>query len=112
MAFYQAYINSHQHLPDYFCNQKLKESHETANNIDEFKGDFIDDLELYQSFEALYARIQNTNGVEIEDPDRLGNRELNYNYNWSMYWGTYPQLNERTYQQEVQLQPLLQSCLS
>ena len=57
MASYQAYINSYQHLPNYFCNRKLEESRETTNNINEFEGDFADDLELYQSFEALYACV-------------------------------------------------------
>ena len=47
MAFYQAYINSYQYLPDYFYNQKLKESCKTVNNINKFKGDFIDNLKLY-----------------------------------------------------------------
>ena len=47
IASYQAYINSYQHLPNYFYNQKLEEGYKTADNINEFKGDFIDDLELY-----------------------------------------------------------------
>ena len=111
MASYQAYINSYQHLFNYFCNQKLKESCETANNINKFEGDFVDDLELYQSFKALYARVQNTNKVKIEDPNRLNNKKLNCDYNWSIYQGTYPQLNKRTYWQEVRLQPLPQSHL-
>ena len=63
-------------------------------------------MELYQSFKALHARVQNTDGVEIEDPDRLGDRELDRNYNWSTHRGTYPQLNKRTYWQEARLQPL------
>ena len=57
IAFYQAYINSYQHPPDYFYNQKLEEGCETTNDINEFKGDFIDNLELYQSFKALHTRI-------------------------------------------------------
>ena len=57
MASYQAYINSYQYQPNYFYNQKLKEGYKTANNINKFKGDFIDDLELYQSFKALYTRV-------------------------------------------------------
>ena len=57
MASYQAYINSHQHLLDYFCNQKLEEGYKTTNNINKFKGDFADNLELYQSFKALYTYI-------------------------------------------------------
>ena len=57
MAFYQAYINFYQYLSNYFCNQKLEEGYKTANNINKFKGDFADDLELYQSFKALYAYI-------------------------------------------------------
>ena len=57
MAFYQACVNSYQYPPDYFYNQKLEEGRETANNINEFKGDFADYLELYQSFKALYTRV-------------------------------------------------------
>ena len=101
MAFYQAYINSYQHLLNYFYNRKLEESRKTANNINKFKGDFANDLELYQSFKALHARVQNTNRVEIKDPNRLGNRELDHNYNQGIYQGTYPQLNKRTYWQEA-----------
>ena len=56
MASYQAYINSYQYLLNYY-SQKLDKAYKTANNINKFKGDFIDDLELYQSFKALYARI-------------------------------------------------------
>ena len=106
MASYQAYINSHQYPPNYFYNRKLEESHKTTNNINKFKGDFADNLKLYQSFKALYARIQNTNRVKIKDPNRLSNRELNRDYNQSTHRGTYPQLNKRTYWQEVRLQPL------
>ena len=57
IASYQAYINSYQYLPNYFYNQKLEEDYKTINNINKFKGDFADDLELYQSFKALYAYI-------------------------------------------------------
>ena len=57
MASYQAYVNSYQHPPNYFYNWKLEEGRETANNINEFKGDFADDLELYQPFKALYTYI-------------------------------------------------------
>ena len=81
MASYQAYINSYQHLPNYFCNQKLEKSRKTANNINKFKGNFVDNLELYQFFKALYARIQNTNRVKIKNPDRLSNKELDCDYN-------------------------------
>ena len=107
MASYQAYINSYQHPPNYFYNRKLEEGHETANNINKFNSSFADNLELYQSFKALYARVQNTNRVKIKDPNRLGNRELDYNYDQSTHQGTYPQLNKRTYWQEARLQPLL-----
>ena len=57
MASYQAYVNSYQHLPNYFYNRKLEKDYETTNNINKFKGDFADDLELYQSFKALYAYV-------------------------------------------------------
>ena len=57
MASYQACVNSYQHLPNYFYNQKLEEGCETTNNINKFEGDFADDLELYQSFKALYTRV-------------------------------------------------------
>ena len=57
MASYQAYINSYQYLPNYFYNRKLEEGYKTTNNINKFKGDFVDDLELYQSFKALYTRV-------------------------------------------------------
>ena len=57
MAFYQAYINSYQHLPNYLYNQKLEKGYKTTNNINKFKDDFADNLELYQSFKALYARV-------------------------------------------------------
>jgi len=72
-------------LPDYFCNQKLEKGCETADNINEFEGDFANDLELYQSFKALHAHMQNTDGVKIEDLDRLSDRELDCNYNWGMH---------------------------
>ena len=57
MASYQAYVNFYQYPPNYFYNWKLEEGRETTNNINKFKGDFVDDLELYQSFKALYARV-------------------------------------------------------
>ena len=57
MASYQAYIDSYQYPPDYFCNLKLEEGRETTDNINEFEGDFADNLELYQSFKALYACV-------------------------------------------------------
>ena len=82
---YQAYINSYQYQPDYFCNWKLEEGCKTADNIDKFKGNFADNLELYQSFKALHAHIKNIDGVKIEDSDRLSNRELDYSYNWGMH---------------------------
>ena len=57
MASYQAYINSYQYQLNYFYNQKLEKGCKTTNNINKFKGDFADNLELYQSFKALYARV-------------------------------------------------------
>ena len=57
MASYQACVNSYQYLLNYFNNWKLEESYKTANNINKFKGDFVNNLELYQSFKALYARV-------------------------------------------------------
>ena len=57
MASYQAYINFYQHTPDYFYNWKLEEGRKTTNNINKFKGDFADNLELYQSFKALYTYV-------------------------------------------------------
>ena len=57
MAFYQACINSYQYLFNYFYNQKLEEIYKTTDDINEFKGDFTDGLELYQSFKALYAYV-------------------------------------------------------
>ena len=57
MASYQAYVNSYQYLSNYFYNQQLEEGYKTTNNINKFKSDFIDDLELYQSFKALYTYI-------------------------------------------------------
>ena len=66
----------------------------------------MDDIELYQSFEALAARTRNEHAIEIENPDDLGDRELDRDYDWSTHRGTWPQLNERTYWQEARLQPL------
>ena len=57
MASYQAYVNSYQYPSNYFYNQKLEEGYKTTNNINKFKGDFVDELELYQSFKALYTRV-------------------------------------------------------
>ena len=56
MASYQAYVNSYYYPLNYY-NWKLDKAYKTANNINKFKGDFADDLELYQSFKALYAYI-------------------------------------------------------
>jgi ATP-dependent DNA helicase PIF1 len=111
IASYQACVATHRHLPDYFCNRILEEACEAAADIDEFDDDFVDNLELYQFFEILHARIRNTDAVEVEDPDKLGDRELDGDYNWGMHWGTYPQLDERAYWQDIQLQPLQQSHL-
>ena len=85
VASYQACVTSHQHLPNYFYNWTLEEACKAAADINEFDDDFVDNLELYQSFEALHARVQNTDGVEIEDPDRLSDRELDCNYDWSIH---------------------------
>ena len=57
MASYQAYVNSYQHLLNYFYIQKLEEAYKTTNNINKFKGDFVNDLELSQFFKALYTRV-------------------------------------------------------
>jgi ATP-dependent DNA helicase PIF1 len=111
IASYQACVASHRHLPDYFCNRTLEEACEAAADIDEFDDDFVDNLELYQSFEILHARIRNTDAVEVEDPDKLGDRELDRDYNWGTHRGTYPQLDERAYWQDIRLQPLQQSHL-
>ena len=45
----------------------------------------MDNLELYQLFKALYARVRNTDGVKIKDPDKLGDRELDRKYDWIRY---------------------------
>ena len=57
MASYQACIASHQYPPNYFYNQALEEACEAPTDINEFDNDFIDNLELYQSFKMLYARV-------------------------------------------------------
>jgi hypothetical protein len=41
----------------------------------------MDDLELYQLFKALHIHTWNTDGVKIEDPNKLGDKELNCEYN-------------------------------
>jgi hypothetical protein len=111
VASYQACVASHRHPPDYFCNPTLKEACEAAADTDEFDDDFVDNLELYQSFEILHARIHNTDAVEVEDPDKLGDRELDRDYNWGTHRGTYPRLDERACLQDIRLQPLQQSHL-
>jgi ATP-dependent DNA helicase PIF1 len=111
IASYQAYVASHQHLPDYFCIRTVEEACEAAADIDEFDDHFADNLELYQSFEILHAHIRNTDVVEVEDPDKLGDRELDRDYNWGTYRGTCPQLDKRAYWQDIRLQPLQQSHL-
>ena len=57
MASYQAYINSYQHLPNYFYNWALEEAYKAAANINKFNNNFVNNLELYQSFKILYAHI-------------------------------------------------------
>jgi hypothetical protein len=93
----QACVASHRHLPDYFYNRILEEACKAAADIDEFDDDFVDNLELYQSFEILHARIRKTEVVEVKDPDKLGNRELDHNYNWGTHWGTSQWLGRRAY---------------
>jgi len=111
VASYQACAGSHQHPSDYFYNEDLEEVQQAANDVDEFEDNFVDDLELYQSFEALHARVRNTDGVEIEDPDKLGDRELDREYDWIRHQGTYPQLDEKTYWRNERLQPLPERLL-
>ena len=57
VASYQACIASHRHPPDYFYNRTLDEACEAAADINKFDDDFVDNLELYQSFEMLHAHI-------------------------------------------------------
>jgi hypothetical protein len=41
----------------------------------------MDNIELYQSFKALTTYTRNKYAIKIKNPDNLGDRELNYNYN-------------------------------
>ena len=111
IATYKTCEQSHQHIPNYLYNKDLEDAREALDDINEFKGCEIDDIELYQSFEALATRTRNEHAIEIKDPNNLGNRELDRDYDWSTHRGTWPQLDKRTYQQEAQLQPLLSQPL-
>jgi hypothetical protein len=46
-------------------------------------------LKLYQPFEILYAHIRNIYSVEVEAPDKLGDKELDNKYNWGIHIDTY-----------------------
>jgi hypothetical protein len=56
-----------------------------VDNINEFEDCEMDDIELYQSFEALTARTRNKHAIEFKNPDDLGDRELDCDYDWSTY---------------------------
>ena len=88
-------------MPDYLYNKDLEDAQEALDDINKFKDCKIDDIELYQSFKALATHTWNEHAIEIEDSNDLSNKELNYNYDWSTHQGTWPQLNKRTYWQEV-----------
>ena len=101
MATYETCEQSHQHMPDYLYSKDLEDAREAADDVDEFEDREMDDIELYQSFEALAAHTRNEHAIEIENPDDLGDRELDRDYDWSTHRGTWPQLNKRTYWQEA-----------
>ena len=106
VATYETCEQSHQHMPDYLYNKDLEDAREASDDIDEFEDREMDDIELYQSFEALAARTRNEHVIEIENPNDLGDRELDRDYNWSTHRGTWSQLDEKTHWQEARLQPL------
>ena len=67
-------------MPDYLYSKDLEDAREAIDNVNEFKDREMDDIELYQSFKALAARTWNKHVVKIKDPNNLGNRELDRNY--------------------------------
>jgi hypothetical protein len=67
-------------MPDYLYSKDLEDAWEAADNVNKFKDREIDDIELYQSFKALATRTRNKHVIKIKNPNNLGDRELDYNY--------------------------------
>ena len=85
----------HTHPDDHMEEPELDA--DTADDIDEFEDQEPADIELYQSFEALAGRTRNEHAVEFEDPDDLGDRDIDRDYDWSSHCGLYPDLDERDF---------------
>ncbi len=70
---------------------------ENTVDSDEFEDREPGDPDLYQSFEALAGRTRNEYGIEVEDPNNLGDRDIDRDYDWSSHCGLYPDLNEKDF---------------
>ena len=87
----------HTHPDDHMAIPELDDDENVDADDDEFENQEPADIELYQSFEALAGRTRNEHAVEFEDPDDLGDRDIDRDYDWSSHCGLYPDLDERVF---------------
>ena len=69
----------HTHPDDHMKNLELDEN-VNADDIDEFENRKLSDIELYQFFETLAGCTHNEHAVEFKNPDDLGDRDINHDY--------------------------------
>ena len=74
-------LHSHTHPDDHMAIPELDDDENVDADDDEFENQEPADIELYQSFEALAGRTCNEHAVEFEDPDDLGDRDIDCDYN-------------------------------
>jgi hypothetical protein len=88
-AAYQVCKESHAHEPDYL---ELDDEHKDASEDEFEESSVVEDDEAVQDWEVLAGRHPRNDATRVEDPDKLGERDLDRSYDWSGHAGIYPQL--------------------
>jgi len=89
-AAYQVCKASHTHEPDYL---DLDDKDTDASEDEDEELSAAEEGEIVQDWEVLAGRHPQNDAARVEDPDNLGERDLDCSYDWSIYTGIYPELD-------------------
>src|SRR5436305_2005654 len=89
-AAYQVCKASHTHKPDYL---DLDDEDTDASEDEDEELGAAEEGEMVQDWEVLAGRYPQNDAARVEDPDNLGERDLDHSYDCSIHAGIYPELD-------------------
>src|SRR5436305_15009850 len=90
VAAYQVCKASHTHEPDYL---DLDDEDTDVSEDEDEELSAAEEGEMVQDWEVLAGRHLQNDATRVENPDNLGERDLDRSYDWSIYASIYPELD-------------------